>query len=446
MFRKLAELLKPFITPAPPDVTEADYVFTYHPEQLSRWLEQVWATGGVAVWDKITQAVPLGDDNAIKMMALSSDTLFSLFNSGVNVPAGTAPFPLPLGFNNGSRATLGTDKPLVWDHLFYAYLVESTGVIEIMAEVVRRYVTGETLPTPRNATTGWVRATEDLFFRDPPLFRIGSLTSQLRPDAQINRRNAYWRMFGLDLPHAAQGIVGQPWKLTAGAATNTRFLELWNELLRQVWLGIENEKNTSGSKPTDSSYIAYLCQTIGEMLRLRRRGGMLAREEFSHVCMLSWFHLTVEFDSSVILDLSAGAGSFGGNPADRLAIVGHRVGIEPSRQARELFELADLLSPLLWGIELRIFDDPNVAALLFTLDNLPSPLQPTIASTMNRIIDLWQSATGERVKDLAVTQRRAQEPVRTAQPRKLLPTPTLSTTPPPSPSPSTNGKPVPVSR
>ena len=147
----------------------------------------------------------------------------------------------------------------------YAYLIEATGIFEILGEVVRRYVVGETLPTPSMDTLVWVRSTEELFFRDPPLFGIGGLTSQLRPEARINRRNAYWRMFGLDLPHPiGMGIEGQPWKRDVGETANERFLELWNELLRQVWLGIEHERNTSGANPTDASYIGYLCQAIGQ--------------------------------------------------------------------------------------------------------------------------------------------------------------------------------------
>jgi hypothetical protein len=433
MFRKLSQLIAAVTTG---ELTPADRVFTFHPEQLSRWLDEVWAKGGIAAWGMVTGTVinpaPLPIADVVNMTKLPSGLLAQL-ESGVNKPGtAVADYPLPFGYN---RPTLGIQNPLLWDHLIYAYLVESTGIIEIMAEVVRRYVTGESLPTPSIATTAWVRGTEDLFFRDPPLFRVGSLTSQLRPDARINRRNAYWRMFGLDLPHPAAGADGQPWKRSAGSASNTRFLEIWNELLRQVWLGIENEKNSSGSNPTDANYIAYLCQSLGEMLRLRRRGGMLSREEFSYVSMMNWLHLTVDDDTSLITDLSATAGS-GGNPADRLAVVGRMVGVTPSRQARELFELANLVSPLLWAIELKFFDDVIQAELLFRLHNLG--VTPIIAETMNRIIDLWQSATGDRVKDLAVTQRRVQAPVRSAQPTKVLPGPLV----PSAPSPSTNGQPV----
>jgi hypothetical protein len=434
MFRKLAQRLG---TVTKGELTPADRVFTFHPEQLSRWIDEVWAQGGIAKWDTVMADKRLPLDDAINMTKIPGDLLTQQLRSGVNKPSTVEPlqgYPLPFGYN---PPAIGLGDSFVWDHLIYAYLVESTGITEIMAEVVRRYVTGETLPTPSIATTAWLRTTEDLFFRDPPLFRVGSIVSQLRPDARINRRNAYWRMFGLDLPHPASGIDGQPWKQSAGAAVNSRFLEVWNELLRQVWLGIENEKNSSGSNPTDSNYIAYLCQSIGEMLRLRRRGAMLSREEFSYVCLQNLLHLTVEYDTALVTDLSATA-SFGGNPADRLAVIGRMVGIAPSRHSRELFEIANLMSPVLWTIELGIFDDATQAELLFKLHDLGPGVKPVIAETMNRIIDLWQSSTGERVKDLAVTQRRVQAPVRSAQPTKVLPGPLIPT----APVPSTNGQPV----
>jgi len=131
------------------------------------------------------------------------------------------------------------------------------------------------------------------------------------------------------------------------------------------------------------------------MLQLRRQFGMLAREEFAFVTMMDWFHLTVSFDTAIVVDLKATAGP-GGNPADRLAAIGARVGIAPSRQSRELFELADLMSAILWAIETGIFNTPTGATLLYAT-NLTGN---TIFSTMIRIIDLWQSATGERVRSM----------------------------------------------
>jgi hypothetical protein len=460
MFRILAELFAdPALARTGGSPASGDQVFATHPIQLSRWLEQVFAGGGIAAWPSVgTQTVTV-DPDAIRRLQLpeglrNSDLGINTggLESGIRPPT-TPGDPTP--FIPNPPPALGIDRlPLPWDHLIYAYLIESTGIIPVFAEVVRRFSVGETLEAPSTTTLAWARATEELFFRDPPLFHVGGLTSVLRPDAAVNRRNAYWRMFGWDLPHP--GPEGQAWKRDVGAAANTRFLELVSELLRQVWLGFENQRNTVGANPTDDTYIGYLCQTIGEMLRMRRRGGMLAREEFSYVSMLSWFHLTVETDTSVVNDLRATAGG-AGNPADRLAQIASRVGITLPRQARELFDLADLLSPILWFIERREFDSAAQARTLYVSTGVTNP----IAEDMLRLIDLWQSATGQRVKDLGVAVRQslpvepssapASAPAsgsrrRVAQPTRLPAGPTLSTIPlTPSHPASTNGH-VPANR
>ena len=61
----------------------------------------------------------------------------------------------------------------------------------------------------------------------------------------------------------------------------------------------------------------------------------------------------------------------------------------------ELFELADLMSALLRAIELGLFDRGEDAETLF----LEIAGNEGVRRDMNRIIDLWQSATGDRVKD-----------------------------------------------
>jgi hypothetical protein len=202
--------------------------------------------------------------------------------------------------------------------------------------------------------------------------------------------------------------------------------ELWLELLRQVWMGIENDTNAVGANPTDASYIAYLCRTISEMMALRRRAGMLSREEFSYVVMMSWFHLLVESENRVVADLQASVGN--GNAADRLGRIAQRVGITPPRRARELFELADLASPVMWFIESGRFDQESEAQLLFRRGST----SPVVQETMSRLINLWQSATGEQIKGHAVRIEGARS---VAQPVRLPSAQPL----PPAPAPITNG-------
>lgn len=427
MFRTLARLVvdptlvNPAATPSP------DVVFAHSPVQLSRWLEEVFAVNGLVKYLPTPLTAPTGNQaviNGLKMPPGLLTELPSAISQGTAVPPGYKVPPL-----------LGTTTALPWDHLIYAFLLENTGLVEILGEVVRRYKVGETLAPPSIATLVWARNTEELFFRDPPAFHILGVSSQLRPDARVNRRNAYWRMFGRDLSHPPLGapLDGQPWKKDVGAGTNSRFFDIWEEMLRQVWQGILNDRNAGGPNATDRSYIAYLCQSLSEMLTMRRRGGMLAQEEFAYVSMLSWFHLTVEYETSVVKDLKAEAG-VNGNPADRLAAIGARVGINPPRESRELFELAGLLSPLMWFIENGAFNDEADAEMLYHSNGV---MNPVIADAMIRIIDLWQSATGTRIKDPTVVSV-SPDTKRPAQPLRL-PEPTPTAAAPVFAPPSSNG-------
>lgn len=325
---------------------------------------------------------------------------------------------MPVGFRIDSDG----EEPFPWEHLIYAYLIESTGAMEILGEVVRRFALGETLESPREPeATAWLRATEELFYREPPLFSAVALTSRLRPESCVERRRAYWRLFALDLPHpppcvGSAPVTGEPWKQQTGPV-NSRFREIWVEVLRQVWLGITNARNNIGANPTDAGYVAYLCRSLADMAEVRRRGGMLAREEFAYVATMAWFHLTVETDTAIVRALRAE--TEGGHPADRLRRIGERVGMTPSPASRELFELADRMAVLLRLIDRRVFDKVDTARLLFDTTVPGNP----IPAAMNDIIDRWQSATGDPVKSLAVSANSgsagSMRPAAAAQPVRL---------------------------
>ena len=399
MFRNLARFF-----PSP------EQLFDIHPLQLSRWLDEAWALGstvpdiGINVTPPPAPPPPfLGDAAIIGALDLPLPS------------ASSVAFPVPSGINaanldtfNGvpftpgaiaGRAAPPVAPGLIADHLIYAYLLESTGVIEIMAEVVRRFAVGETLNPVGIPATRWLRTTEELFFRDPPLYSIQGIVSEMRPDQRVNRRNAYWRMFGLEPPHpipsrwARPGLPAEAWKQDTGGGVNSGFREKWTELLRQVWLGIENANNGIGPNATDREYVAFLATALRDMLAMRRRGAMLAREEFTYVSYLSYFHTTLETDTPIVIDLDAR----GPGPAERLEKIAAKVGMTPAARSRELFELAELMSGLLRAIELNLFSTGQQAELLYL--NLGT--NQALLRDMNRIIDLWQSATGDRVKDRA---------------------------------------------
>ena len=385
-------------------------VFLVHPLQLERWLEEAWVAAAVI------PPIPGGGAPFLGSGTIVDDLDF---------PTQPTPNPLlePSGIALASPdrwsetfgpQSIGTNPsvPFVWHHLMYAYLVESTGVFEILGTLVQRLLTGEALGALSPAGVKWLRSTEALFFRDPPSSSIASVVSALRPYERVNRRQVYWRMFGFDLPHAIPPGVPDSasagsWKEAPGLTANRDFRDKWTELLRQVWIGIENRTNAQGAKPTDNSYLVLLCDALRDMMGNRRRAGFLAREEFAYVAVMSWFHLSIQTDTPIVTDLKATA-TF---EDERLSQLAARVGMTPARRTRELLQLAEPVSTILRAIEFGLFDTAAKAELLY---DPPGP----ISDLMNKIINLWQSATGDRVKDKPVVtvQTTAGQPLRIPKP------------------------------
>jgi hypothetical protein len=96
--------------------------------------------------------------------------------------------------------------------------------------------------------------------------------------------------------------------------------------------------------------------------------------------------------------------------------------MKPATRARELFELSELLSGLLRSIEVGLFNNGTGARTLYA--DLGAANQ-ALRTDMNRIIDLWQSATGERVKDRPVattTGTLSAQPLRIPKPAEPVST------------------------
>jgi hypothetical protein len=131
-----------------------------------------------------------------------------------------------------------------------------------------------------------------------------------------------------------------------------------------------------------------LVRRLQEMLQSRRNAGTLSREEFDAVAMLSWFHLTVETDTDVVVDLNARAqGS-----ADRLLKIGERVGLPAHARADAYFQLAAPMSNVLLAIESNaVTAAPQLYSGFYMNDMLD-------------IITQWSVATGRNVKDATARQ------------------------------------------
>jgi hypothetical protein len=378
MFRQLARWFQDAARPQGYTEDLALRVFDLHPLQLTRFVEEAW----------FARADTVGRPSPSVPIAMLGDVDSHLDDTGFLGNIATDIYPLTA--TGGSPPVL---HKAIWDHLIYAYMIENTRIFEIFQRVLREYLTTENLEVPSEAGHRWLRATEDLFYRDLPSAHIAALTSDVRPDLRASRRNAYFRFFGMDLNHGT--VENQPYAFEKPKAANRDFVRLWEEFLREVWKGIENSVNTSGVNATDDAAIANLANQLFDMLRVRRARGNLSREEFVFVTMFSWFHLTVEFDSPIVRDLKAEATS----PEERLRKIGERVGLPSHAKSESYFVLAEAMSRLLIDIEMGLFNNPATVRALYAP---PPPDNPLRADVMN-VITHWSLATGRDLKAGKVT-------------------------------------------
>jgi hypothetical protein len=419
MFRLLARWLKagPGISNPDPD-GDAISLFRLHPIQLHRYLEEVWAVGGFEpypITGITVDNVFLGDPKITDDLALPAGLVDQL-RSGISYPPATLEFPPPRAFYEPTLPPPGLQSGAKqpWEHLIYAYLIENTGVVRIFRRVLEMYASGERLEVPSLDSRRWLRSTEELFFRDPPPFHISSITSMARPDLEAARRYAYRELLGIDLNHGRAD--GTPYPYPRDASANTDFVAQWEAFLGEVWQGYINRRNSSGENSTDPEAVANIADFLAKMQRVRRQNGNLAREEFFHTAMMSWFHLTLESDTPIVVDLKANAA----NAVERLRKIGERVGIAPHPKTRNFFELAEPASSLLRFIELESFSEASKASVLFDLTPVNRVREDALV-----VINHWAIATGRNLK----ARRLREAPLARTRPRPAV-------SPPPAPGPA----------
>ena len=332
-----------------------DQVLTQQrPAQVSEFLEVFWSTGRAAPRD-----LALGIDNA----------------AAATLHRGMARAN-PLG---GLLAT--PVAPVQWHHIVYAYLLENTRIVDIFRRVVHEWAHGERLPTASLASQRWLQVTEQVFFADAWPYSVRAVTSSIRPTAELVRRNAYYRLLGMDLNHASEGGAGY----VKPDSANRDFAFVFEALLAEVWRGYTNRTTLTAQNLTDNNAILNLVRRLREMLLARRNSTSLSREEFDAVALLSWLHLGVRTNTTLVMDLNATANGV----ADRLKKVGERVGIPAHSRADAYFRMAEPLSRVLLAIE------ANAST------NWPANLYGGVyVGDMLEIITQWSIATGRDVKDL----------------------------------------------
>lgn len=359
MFRQLA------FTNLPPNLqtqdreNAANALMSRHPFELAAQLEDAW--------NKRSLTSPRAD----------LDSLLGSPHNRSNVA----------GFPNAALfpAPRTADTAVRWDHLIYAYMIENTRIFEVFRRVLHELLHGEKLGTPNADATAWLRTTEELFYNDVAPYRITNITSQIRADLRATRRNAYQRMFGMDLNHGADD--GKPYTYIKAEAANSEFVATFEELLREVWIGMTLVNASSSPNSTDNAKIHELIRKLFNMLRSRRQNGNLSREEFAAVSAMSWFHLTVEFDSAIVKSLRAEASG----TEQRLFKIAERVGLPAHGLSKNFFDVADALSRILIQIEAGDFQNVGAVPGLFTPPGGPE-------SDMRTIITHWTAITGRDVK------------------------------------------------
>ena len=294
----------------------------------------------------------------------------------------------------GRFSNIGADFALdPWDHLGYAYVLESTRIVQILRRIVRAYRSGESLGIPSEDTQRWVDATEAILFGAANPLAAWLSTSVVRPDPEAMRRNAYWRMFGLDLSFGTED-EGAP-AYEKAAAANTGFTALFEELLFELWQAISNERNLVGVNKSDNDRIFRIAEQLKYVLMSRRQKGMLRREELAAVTALGWAELTVAFDSPIVQDLVAQGSSAG----ERLRLMGERVGMKPHSKSAAFFSMASEISILLRMIEAGTVRDANLAWLLYALPSSPTQTPRPIGVETRRVITEWAAASGKNLKE-----------------------------------------------
>ncbi|NKI96666.1 hypothetical protein [Rhizobacter sp. SG703] len=368
MFRHFATLVSP------------DTLFRAHPAELAWLLEEAWRQR----FDDPAKA--LGDpDRRSPLSALP--------------PPSSEGAPLPTALADILTTVTATDptevpRPFRWDHLIYAYMIENTRLYEVFRRVVHEFVHGEKLGVPDADSQAWLRNTEELFFKDGAPFFATSLAGHIRSDLRANRRNPYQRMFGMELNHGMDD--GKPQPYVRAESANAEFVPTFEEFLREVWVGMTYVGATASSNPTDPAKIVTLVSKLKNMLLSRRQDGNLAREEFSAVTAMSWFHLTLEYkndgaSSPIINSLRAQANG----TEQRLFKVAERVGLPAHGLSKHYFDMADAISRILTQIESNDYDTTDKVRALFTPD---TTLQATPEAAMRTIITHWTAITGRDVK------------------------------------------------
>lgn len=290
-------------------------------------------------------------------------------------------------------------------HLIYAYLIENTRIFQIFERIIEKYLNDEELGIANTEEVFyWIQNSERLFYKsDTP--KATNLRSYIRPSADASRRNAYHRMFGMDLAFGDVDSKNTSIAYNKAKAANLQFVLIFERYLSEIWQGYINARNTSGANTADVNILVELAQQLREML-IARRGNLssyakqnLSREEYSSVLMSSWFTFIISWDSPIVTYLNSQSSTIG----ERLMKIGMKAGVPAHSKCQSLFDMAASAATILLTVEAGgVLDDAAwVQHMLSSLSpNAPnSPIHKNFMTDFLTVINNWEKATGHKIKN-----------------------------------------------
>ena len=290
-------------------------------------------------------------------------------------------------------------------HMFYAFLLENTRIVQIFEKVIEKYVYDEELGVAPADVRQWLLNSESLFFKDGGC-RPDNTKSYIRPDVNKNRKNAYFRMFGAELAFG-ESDKGSAASYYKPKTSNQEFIPLFERYLCEVYYAYTHSRDTCCNS-IDLNNLRELAIEIRELLACRRGdrpGGALnayastslAIEEFSSVIMMSWFEFIITDNTRVVEFLGCQSSSAG----DRLYKIGQKVGINAHAQSQALLEMAGPAANILALIETGTYLENfgNIQTMITSLNGGPTPSPDSeLMNAFLILINNWERATGHKLK------------------------------------------------
>lgn len=298
-------------------------------------------------------------------------------------------------------------------HLIYAYLMENTRMYQIFEKLIYLYLNDEEIGivsasnVEHQKAFQWIHNTESLFFKHLSNNSFRNITSQIRSNQESVRRNAYYRMFAMDLAFEPAGGA----EYYKAKMANNEFIFLFEQFLSETWQAYINAKNAVGANTTDYQKLVDMVTKLREIL-LARRGASgtiqlsqyrfmnLSREEYASVGLFSWLYYIISYNSPLVIFMGCQANT----SSERLMKIGKRVKIEAHGKSQALIDLSIPTATTLRMIEFGTLEVPTWLQLAIesqtpTGQALATAEQSQALEDMLAIINNWEKATGHRIKN-----------------------------------------------